>query len=618
MGSRCRRKILIGLIVWAFVHIAVGVWAETTDGPSSPSSSQRYIRFIRFKGVHSLSTDVLEKIMETRPRRFRWFGGKPLDQRVLIKDLDRIQKYYKSRGFYEAKVVSHRLIPLLGRDYVLEITVHEGEPIRVKRVDLKIDGKDSGPWHDGVFAVLPLKPGNVFTTPGYEKIDKTVKRYLADWGYARAKVDVGGILNKATHQAELRVDVRLGPPCYFGSITVEGTHWVDPSVVRRELVFREGDRFRASAVAESQKRLMDLRLFSFVDVQVEKDDASGNVLPVRVVVKEAKRQTVRFGAGYGTEDKFRGLLGWEYRNFLGKARNLQVTAKASALDSYVEGRFLQPHFWNTDVVHVGTGGYSRENQESFENEQFYIRNRFNWKRSERFQIYVAQNVESNRLLNVYLEPDETLPADKEGENYFVSSLVLGCSYRRLDDLLEPTRGWQLLQRLEWGGSFIGSDVSFIKFSLEGRSYFPLDSFGVLALRARWGSIKELEDTHHIPIFKRYFCGGSNSVRGYPYQKLGPLDNDGNPLGGLTLLEGNVDWRFPIKGSWEGVLFFDVGNVYESSYELLWDQLRMSAGVGLRYKTPVGPVRVDVGYQLNPPPGAPFNRYQVHFSIGHAF
>ena len=110
------------------------------------------------------------------------------------------------------------------------------------------------------------------------------------------------------------------------------------------------------------------------------------------------------------------------------------------------------------------------------------------------------------------------------------------------------------------------------------------------------------------------------MRGYPYQRLGPLDDDGDPIGGLTLVEGNLDWRFPLPvwKSLEGVLFFDWGNVYEDSYHLLWDELRYTAGAGFRYKTPVGPVRLDVGYQLNPPDQDFFNRFQFHFSIGQAF
>jgi len=108
------------------------------------------------------------------------------------------------------------------------------------------------------------------------------------------------------------------------------------------------------------------------------------------------------------------------------------------------------------------------------------------------------------------------------------------------------------------------------------------------------------------------------VRGYPYQKLGPLDQYGNPIGGMTLVEGSLEWRFPVMVPFEGVLFADFGNVFERSYEILWSNLRYTAGCGIRYLTLVGPLRLDFGYQLNPPEKSTFNPYQIYFSIGQAF
>jgi len=614
MPARLGKRLFLILLF----AIAMGGAPAGAASRPSPSSDVRYVRFLRFVGVQGLSPDRLKKVMETRVRRFRWFGGEPLDEQVLEKDLERIERLYRSEGYYDAKVLGYRLLPLAGSNHILEIQVDEGDPVIVESVRLYVDGKESGPWHKELLSTLPLKEGGRFTSPGFENIERTVRRFLAEWGYARAQVETGGSLDKQARKAVIRVDVQMGPPCYFGPVTIEGNRKVSADVIRRELTFREGERFRTSAVTASQKRLMDTRLFSFVDVQVVEGGDAGPRLPIHIVVKEAKSQSVRFGAGYGTEDKLRGMLGWEYRNFLGGGRNLQVSAKASSLARYVEGRLLQPHFPWPSAFLTSSGGYSREIQESFENEQYYIRNQWNIRESDRLLFYLGHNLEANQLLSLDLQPDQTLGAEKEGEDYFVSSLVAGTSYQRVDDLLDPHKGWQVFQRLEWGSGLLGSDVSFVKLSLEGRAYLPLDPLGVLALRARWGSIKELEDTSYVPIFKRYFTGGSNSVRGYPYQKLGPLDDAGNPLGGLTVLEGNLDWRFPLKDSWEGVLFLDAGNVYPRGYELVWDQLRFTTGVGLRYKTPVGPVRVDVGYQLNPPDDAPFNRYQIHFSIGHAF
>ncbi len=590
-------------------------------GPSAlraQTAAPPVVRFIRFVGLKTFDAGRLEKIMVTQAKRFRWGRGVPLDDAVLQEDLERIEKFYKSQGFYEARVLSHRLIRLGGREVILEISLEEGAPVMVDRVDLTVDGAESGPWHDDLLAVIPLKQGRRFTTPDFDDTEKAVRRFLSLWGYPRADVQTTGTMDKEAKKAWIQVQIALGPLCTFGPVHVEGNRRVETSLILRELTFRPGDRYRAKALTDSQKRLMDLKLFTFVDIQPLLEESSGTEVPVSVVVKEAKSQTVRLGAGYGTEDQVRGRIGYEYRNFFGEGRNLELDAKASSLVRFVEGRFSQPHFLMDPFRLTVSGGVFREMQESYENEQYFLRPQVTWPFTEHWLLNAGPNVEANRLVDVGLSPQAIRPSDQKGEEYSISSLVFGATYQRVDNLLDPRKGVQFFQRLEWGGTPVGSEVAFVKLGLEGRSYVPVDPLGVLAFRAKWGSIAALEDTTRIPIFKRYFSGGSTSIRGYPYQKLGPLDEEGNPLGGLTLLELSSEWRFPVKGSWEGVLFFDTGNVFETRYELLWDQLRSTAGAGLRYKTPVGPLRLDVGYQLNPPDQDFFNRYQIHLSIGQAF
>lgn len=606
------------LIVLFFVGLAVWDAAVAASHAEKTSEERPVVRFVQFNGVDSLSPSEIKKIMKTREKRFRWFGGSPLDPEVLEEDLRRIERYYQSQGFYEARVVSHKLTPLVGGEVILEIAIEEGDPLVVSSVRLTINGQTTGPWHDDVMALMPLKPGDRFTTSGYRDIEKVLLRFFAEWGYPKTEVSLKARLDKGAHRAEVEAAVNTGAVCRFGPVTIEGNHRVDDAIILRELTFREGDRFKASKIQESQKRLFDLRLFQFVDLQVKGLEGEQTDLPIHILVKEAKKQTVRFGVGYGSEDRLRAQLGHEIRNFLGDARSLQLNAKASSLVQLVEGRFIQPYplsLRNTSFV--ATGGVTREDQEAFENEKIYVSSQLDHGLFDRVQVHVGHRLEMNRLLDVSaVAADDDV--DQEREEYYISSIFGGLSYRVLDDPLNPTRGVQFINTAEWGSRGLGSEVDFVKLTLEGRGYVPLERFGVMALRLRWGGIRELEDTSRVPVFKRFFSGGSNSVRGYPYQQLGPLDRDGDPYGGLTLVEGNADWRFPIRNSWEGVLFFDFGNVYKQSYEIVMDELKYTVGGGLRYQTPIGPVRLDVGYQLNPPDDPPFNRYQIHVSIGQAF
>lgn len=603
------------------VSLAVAFSLLTFHGPQQlygQTAVPPAVRFIRFVGVKSLDAGRLKKIMETQAKRFHWGRGTPLNETILRKDLQRIEKFYKSQGFYDVRVLGYRLIPLGGREVILEISVEEGRPIMVESVELTVDNAPFSPWHDDLLQVIPLKAGRRFTSSDFYDTEKRIQEFLSDWGYPRATVETLGSMDKEAKTAHIEVYVALGPACFFGPVRVEGNRRVETAVIVKELTFRPGERYRARALRDSQKRLMDLHLFTFVDIQPQLDDSSASEVPVSVVVKEAKSQTVRLGAGYGTEDQVRGRVGYECRNFLGQGRKLELDAKASSLVRFFEGRLTQPHFLYDPFRLTVSGGVSREIQKSYTNEQYFFRPQVTWQLNEHWLLNAGPNVEANRLLDVDLASQAIRPSDQKGEEYLVSSLVFGATYQRVDNILDPRRGVQFFQRLEWGGSPVGSEVAFVKLGLEGRSYLPIDPLGVLAFRAKWGSIAEMEDTARVPIFKRYFSGGSTSIRGYPYQKLGPLDADGNPLGGLTLLELSGEWRYPVKNSWEGVLFVDAGNVYESRYELVWNQLRSSVGIGLRYKTPVGPLRLDFGYQLNPPHQNFFNRYQIYLSIGQAF
>ncbi len=612
---------LIGCLNFAF---CLGLWGMVVFAADPPggSGAQFQVRTIEFKGVHALSEEQLKKIIDTRERRFIWFTDAPLDESVLMEDLERIMKYYRSEGFYHARVVSHEIVPIDGsRDVRITIEVEEGPAMTVSEVYLRVDGRSDGSLCEELRSLLPLKPRDRFTTGAYHDCESGVLDMLADRGYPKARVDLGAQLNKRANRAEVSMDVTTGPVCSFGPVTIEGNRRTEKEVILRELTFRRGERFDASKVAESQRKLFNLRLFMFVDVSVGNMEGDATELPVRILVKEAKKQTVRVGVGYGTEEKLRGKVQWEIRDFLGDGRRLQVNAKASSLGQVLEGNFLQPYFPDMRSSFTTDVGFAHEDEASFENRKFFITPRIKYNWTDRVTPYAGYSLEANRLLSIDPQKDVLTPLDRENEEYFVSSVVGGVSWDNVDDPVNTRRGFRLAQALEWAGIALGSEVDYIKLSLEGRGFLPVSDYGVLALRVKWGGITELENTRGIPIFKRFFAGGSNSVRGYPYERLGPLDGDGEPIGGLTLLEGNLDWRFPLpiwRKPIEGVLFFDWGNVYEDSYHILWDDLRYTAGCGVRYATPVGPLRLDLGYQLNPPDHQYFTHYQIHFSIGQAF
>ena len=197
------------------------------------------------------------------------------------------------------------------------------------------------------------------------------------------------------------------------------------------------------------------------------------------------------------------------------------------------------------------------------------------------------------------------------------TLPFGLNRSTLDDRVEPTRGTFFDVGVEPSIRALGSDVDYLKWRAETRAFAPLGPT-VFGARIRGGALEPLggDDRDDVPVFKRFFAGGSTSVRGFQYQKLGPLDDDEDPSGGLSWIEGSLEWRFPIWRRLHGVVFSDAGDVQSTPSAWRFDELVYSSGVGLRLRTPVGPFRFDVARLYNPP--SQVGRYAFYISVGHAF
>ena len=189
-------------------------------------------------------------------------------------------------------------------------------------------------------------------------------------------------------------------------------------------------------------------------------------------------------------------------------------------------------------------------------------------------------------------------------------------YNTSDSLLNPTHGTVLRGRIDNSTTALISDVSFVKLVLEARHYLPLSQRLLLATRLKLGGIEPYGASTEVPFNVRFFAGGPGSVRGFELNRLGPVNSEGDPIGGMSLIEGSVELRFPLFGDFGAVLFVDFGNVFASSFTYRLGDLRYAVGPGLRYNTPVGPLRLDVGVIVDRRPGEEFGR--IEFSIGQAF
>ncbi|HEY6614611.1 MAG TPA: BamA/TamA family outer membrane protein, partial [Vicinamibacterales bacterium] len=440
-----------------------------------------------------------------------------------------------------------------------------------------------------------------------------------------------------------------GSVAYVGNIQIQGTSSVARRIVARQLTFRPGQLFQQSKLRESQRRLYSMELFNFVNIealnqgtlQAAPDENAPERIATRVTVTEGKHRKVNFGVGYGTEEKARGEVDWRHVNFFGSARTAGVFARYSSLDRGVRLNFKQPYFfrprysfgmsaqaWFSDEPAyelTTTGG-----RVTITREQTRARSVLAPRQTSTFAFTYANEWEDYTIAEDYLNDPENrdefialgLDPDTGSAKGRLSALLLDVGVNTTDNLLDAKKGYAATAHLETAGTWLGGDFDYREASAEGRYFLALGTRAVVAVRARGGSIDAKAESI-VPFFKRYFLGGSTNLRGWGRFEVSPL-SDGLPIGGLSFTNFSTELRVPLIGKLGGVAFMDGGNVWENPWDFNLNDLRYDIGTGLRYNTPVGPVRLDVGWQMNPIPGLLINGEEqkrplrIHFSIGQAF
>jgi outer membrane protein assembly complex protein YaeT len=588
--------------------------------PARSDDREPVVAKLRFEGVEAFETRALEDhLLTAAPSWKPWVPDPSFDEQTLREDLDRVVGLYREWGYYEAQA-EYELDWNRGRSKVrILIRVHEGEPVRVAERSILLP---AGPWlaspqRDALLADLPLAEGAIFGAAPYRKAKDELVRRLANLARPEASLEGGAEVDLEQRSARVRWAVDPGPEVHFGPVSVEGLVDVDAELVLRELALDEGDLFSAAALDAGQRSIYGLGLFRSVTVQGKRPGPEAEApegrrdWPVVVRVEERPPRTVRIAVGYGTEDSFRARVGWTHRNFYGAARTLELTAKYSSLVAGLESRLTQPRFLDPLLRLETEASLLHETEPSFTANRLGAGLMLQRPLRGPWTGRVGYRLEFADIVD--LDADD--PSGEESSR--LSTLLLGLERSTVDDPLQPRAGTRIDLRVEPTLAALGSDRSFVTLAAEGRAFFPLGP-AVLALRLRLGAVQPVAGSERgdVPIFKRLFSGGSTSVRGFDYQKLGPLDDYGDPLGGLTRTEGSVELRFPLWRWIGGVAFFDVGQVDPAPFAFDADDVYYSVGPGIRVNTPVGPLGFDFGYALRRPAGE--DRWRLHFSVGTAF
>lgn len=604
------------------------------------------VKSVKFNGVKAVKTGQIKSVLATvQSSKIPWGSKHYFTREQFEADLKRIVAFYKDRGYPDAKVTSFD-VELNDRQDAVDITlnVEEGEPIVVEMVE-----------YIGFESVPPARLNALRARgalPGGAPLDRAIAQAMReaaldeikDNGFPYGTVRLTERPGQNERSRVLTLTATPGTLARYGEIQVEGNTTVSDNVVTRQLTFRPDGRYRVSELQESQRRLYNLETFQFANIEpvVEEGEQPG-IVPVKVTVTEGKHRKVNFGLGYGTEEQARAGIDWRHVNFFGGARTLQLEGKYSALTRGGRANFRQPYLfsprnalllsaqsWYRDepAYDLSTRGGRIAAERTFTRPGPFSPRRASSSISlaytNEFQTYqISQLARSTPSFHKTLISLGLDPVNGSGRGV-LSSAAFNYHRSTADSTLNARRGYTLGAHLEKAGGPLMGDFNFVETILEGRAYAALGDRAVVAIKARGGSIGVPRGENlQVPFFRRYWLGGATSLRGWGRFDVAPLF-EGLPIGGHTMAEASAEFRVPVWGDLSAVLFADAGNVWDNAWNFDFGDLRYDVGPGLRYMTPIGPIRLDLGYQLNPIPGLLVNgkpearRFRFHFSIGQAF
>ncbi len=641
--------------------------------------------------------DILEHIATRETSKFLgvfqgvMFDYEVFDRYVLERDLQRIERYYRARGFYRCHVRAGRVFSTGARKVSVEIVVEEGPPTLVGRIDVHgTEGLDPEIAEDAESeATSALDLGDRLEEEAFDTAAEDLQRLFADNGHAYVKVKRAADVDVTRDLASVGYWIEPGPLVHLGQIDIKGLGAIPEDQIRRTMQLEPGDLYSLSELQSAERALLDLGVFSAVSVKPDLErrstarasdvaaangdaDASEqgpqtiNTVPIHVEVQLSRFKSVHLGGGLQVDSQRTDLhlvAGWENRNLFGGLRNFLVEFVPGAVfyptrlpdleaperllpQARLRFEFRQPNFLEAITAGViraqGTVSpvlLSSERDASAPILGYRdLRASAGLERSIYWKLFgsLSHNVQVNNPFTYVGELDDAL------DTAVVSYPELFLRLDARDDRLEPKKGAYASTTLQFAG--VGGDARDFRVQPEARVYVPLGgrynfaargSFGLL-YAGNYGNTIPTNATSNIDGLDRaevvrdiqlmylrgFFAGGPGSNRGYALREIGPhgavpFYNPGQtseefagtcmsrqdspncnlPLGGFTLWEASAEFKFPLIGDLRGALFLDAADVSPYDVDFRFDRPHLSGGIGVRYATPIGPVRLDVGYRI---------------------
>jgi len=564
---------------------------------------------LRVEGARFHSEERLSRALGLVP-------GEPFVSSEMEAGIEKLEQEYRREGFLATAFTRHPL-NFVAREGYQEVEIHiivqEG-PRNVIR-NLSVVGSPLEEKQTG--ELLGIAPGDPYVPEFVNAGRDDLLLELGSMGYLYAAVTIEKPEINPDDTVDLVVTVREGPRVRLGTVIITGNESVETKIIRVALDLNRGEVLTLDKLVKAQERIYRLKVMSSVDVQLADPLTPGVNKDLMVRVKERAKYVVGFRVGYGSEDKLRGEVSMTNRNVKGMARSLTLRGKASDIERSTTLLYSHPWFQSLPIDMTFALSDLVEERESYSRDSLSAGVQFVRALSERTESRFGYVFEGLRLFDV--SQDAQLSPDDEGKTD-IASIIGEVLHDARDDFLDPWSGVLADITLEYAATELGSRTEFIKTEIAVHRYINMMDSIVFAGLLRLGMVTAYGESQEVIISKRFFLGGQNSVRGYALDSLGPKDATGDPIGGNYMVNANVELRYPLYRTLRGVIFLDSGSVWLENAAKPEDEefnLRASAGAGLRWSSPIGPLSLDFGYKLNPATDTE-DKSRIHFSIGHAF
>ena len=581
-----------------------------------------HIGAINFQGNENVSRKDLLKGMETSESGIFSFitSSGIFSEDELQNDLVRIRLLYESRGYAKVQVDQ----PIIREDREkgqinITIPISEGFQYRIAKIDIR-GGEDVIPPGE-LRGEMLLFVGDVFNKTRLIADVRAIINQFSNRGYAFADVNPITKTDDEKKTVDVTVQINKGRRVYIGKVEIKGNTRTRENVIRRDVRVIEGSLYNARGLARTRQRLTRTNYFETVEVAEKRRPGNDEILDINIEVKEKPTGSITGGIGINSDEGFYAQGELKESNLFGKGLIASLFTRISSDRFDLVAEYLDTNFRDSGFSLGGSLFFVDQEYETFDNKKQGGRITVGKEFQEFLKAFVSYELAESHISNVDATATSTI-LEQDGETFLESSIIPRLIFDNRNRPIYPTDGtfWSISSTIST--SILGGNVDVLSLEAEFRQYYNIgERFRIRVLRdlilSLRGNVRYVDSLKgELPAFRRLYGGRRHAVRGFSSSDLGPQDMQGEAIGGFSSSLASVEFSHPFIGPTQVAAFLDMGNIWDEDNAFDLGDLRYGAGIGLRIITPIGPMRLDIGYKLDRK--ANERRRETHLGIGAAF